>query len=81
MNQIPHYTLFLLPNSTIEVGSLLLDVIFVFLIIENTFQIEAIMSYGGFALSSEQDVFMHFGFSHTLYAKLRHSFTKKHRQF
>lgn len=63
MNQIPHYTLFLLPNSTIEVGSLLLDVIFLFLTIENTFQIEASMvSDSGFALLSKQDVVMHFGF-------------------
>lgn len=62
MNQILHYTL-LLSNSTIEVGSLLLDLIFVFLSIENTFQIEAsTVSNGGFALLSKQDVVMHFGF-------------------
>jgi len=52
-----------LPNSTIKVGSLLLDIIFLFLITENTFQVDvSMMNYSGFALSLEQEVVMHFVF-------------------
>lgn len=81
-NQILHYAFFLLPNSNIEVGFPLLNIIFVFLIIENTFQTEAsMMRYNSFALLLEQERGHALRYSHTSYAKFMHSFTKKHRQF